>query len=226
MPRSSTSVATTVRLRAAAGRSWGTCSGRDGRGRPRCRCRRARSGGSAWSRWRAGARGARASRRRRRSRRPRARSRPRATPRALAARVAARADGGGSCTRPRSATSGSSALSTSVVPPRARGHHRRPAVGDRLQLAVAVELVAEQVAEQHRARLELLDDRAEPELVDLEEAEVARQRAAAAAAGARPARSRSRPPCSPRRGCGRAARRCARGCSRPSPRSSSCRWWR
>ena len=66
---------------------------------------------------------------------------------------------------------------------RPRGHDRRPAVGDRLQLAVAVELVAEQVAEQHRARLELLDDRAEPELVDLEEAEVARQRAPAAAAG-------------------------------------------
>ena len=44
----------------------------------------------------------------------------------------------------------------------------------------------------------------------------------AASASAR----RSRPPCSPRRGCGRAARRCARGSRRPSPRSSSCRWWR
>ena len=70
-------------------------------------------------------------------------------------------------------------------PGRPRRHHRRPAVGDRLQLAVAVELVAEQVAEQHRPRLELLDDRAEPELVDLEEAEVARQRAPAAAARVR-----------------------------------------
>ena len=87
----------------------------------------------------------------------------------------------GSCTRPRSATSGSSALSTSVVPAGPRRHDRRPAVGDRLQLAVAVELVAEEVAEQHRARLELLDDRAEPELVDLEQAEVAGQRAPAAA---------------------------------------------
>jgi hypothetical protein len=57
---------------------------------------------------------------------------------------------------------------------------RRPAVGDRLQLAVAVELVAEEVAEQHRARLELLDHRPEPELVHLEEPEVAGQRPPAA----------------------------------------------
>ena len=62
-----------------------------------------------------------------------------------------------------------------------RRHDRGPAVGDRLQLAVAVELVAEEVAEQHRARLELLDHRAEPELVDLEQAEVAGQRAPALA---------------------------------------------
>ena len=59
-----------------------------------------------------------------------------------------------------------------------------PAVGDRLELAVAVELVAEQVAEQQRARVELLDDGAQPELVDLEEPELARQLAAAAAGGA------------------------------------------
>jgi hypothetical protein len=56
-----------------------------------------------------------------------------------------------------------------------------PAVGDDVQLAVAVELVTEEVREQDRARLDLLDDRGEPELVDLEEPEVAVQLAAAAA---------------------------------------------
>jgi hypothetical protein len=53
------------------------------------------------------------------------------------------------------------------------GDDPRPAVGDDLQLAVAVELVAEQVAEQDGARLELARDRSEPELVDLEQADVA-----------------------------------------------------
>ena len=96
---------------------------------------------------------------------------------------------------PEVGDSGSSALSTSVVGRPAR-RRRGPAVGDRLQLAVAVELVAEEVAEQHRARLELLDDRAEPELVDLEEPEVAGQRAPALARGVRPASRRCRPPCS------------------------------
>ena len=109
---------------------------------------------------------------------------------------------------------------------RALADDRGPAVGDRLQLAVAVELVAEQVAEQHRARLDLLGDLAEPELVDLEQAEVAGELTAALARGARQRRARSRPPCSPRRGCGRGARPCARGSTRPSPRSWSCRWWR
>ena len=111
-------------------------------------------------------------------------------------------------------------------PAGARGHDRGPAVGDRLQLAVAVELVAEEVAEQHRARLELLDHRAEPELVDLEEAEVAGQRAPAAAAGVRqragdPARH-VRPGAvvdEPRAGA-------LEDRWPPSPRSWSCRWWR
>ncbi len=48
-----------------------------------------------------------------------------------------------------------------------------PALGDRLKLAVAVELVAEQVAEQDRARVQLGGDRVEPQLVDLEQAELA-----------------------------------------------------
>jgi hypothetical protein len=68
---------------------------------------------------------------------------------------------------------------------RVGGDDVRPAVGDDLELAVAVELVAEQVAEQERARSQLVDDRGEPELVDLEQPEVAGQRAAAAARSAR-----------------------------------------
>ena len=69
---------------------------------------------------------------------------------------------------------------------RQAGDDRRPAVGDDLELAVAVELVAEQVAEQHRARLELGRDRSEPELVDLEQAHVAAARARRASAAATP----------------------------------------
>jgi hypothetical protein len=60
--------------------------------------------------------------------------------------------------------------------PRAVGQrcgHRRPAFGDRLQLAVAIELVTEQVAEQDRTRRQLRADAIQPELVDLEEAELA-----------------------------------------------------
>ena len=68
-----------------------------------------------------------------------------------------------------------------------------PAVGDRVELAVAVELVAEEVGEQQRARLQLLDHRPEPELVDLEQPEVAVERAPAACATRRPAPRRRRP---------------------------------
>src|SRR3712207_8320835 len=39
-----------------------------------------------------------------------------------------------------------------------RGGHRGPALGDRLELAVAVELVAEQVREQDRPRPDLRND--------------------------------------------------------------------
>jgi hypothetical protein len=60
-----------------------------------------------------------------------------------------------------------------------------PAVRDRVELAVAVELVAEEVRQQQRARLQLLDDPAEPELVDLEQPEVAVELAPAAARGGR-----------------------------------------
>jgi hypothetical protein len=56
---------------------------------------------------------------------------------------------------------------------RRAGDDGGPAVGDRLELPVAVELVAEQVGQEQRARLDVGDDAVEPELVDLEEAEVA-----------------------------------------------------
>src|SRR6202023_3464448 len=58
-----------------------------------------------------------------------------------------------------------------------------PALGDRLELAVAVELVAEQVRQQDRAWLELLDERLEPELVDLEQSELPRDAPARASRG-------------------------------------------
>ena len=50
-----------------------------------------------------------------------------------------------------------------------RRHRLRPLVGQRLHLAVAVELVAEEVAEHDRRRLQLVDDPWQPGLVDLEQ---------------------------------------------------------
>ena len=50
-----------------------------------------------------------------------------------------------------------------------------PALGDLLQLAVAVELVAEQVAEAHRPRPDPPRDVGKGALVDLEQAELARR---------------------------------------------------
>ena len=206
MPRSSTSVADDLRRRGAPGRSSGSGSGRGGRGRRRRRRRRGRSGGSAWSRRRAGARAARASRRRRRSRRRGSR---------------------GALVGGARAEVGDQRVVGVEHELRARGlgrDHRGPAVGDRLQLAVAVELVAEQVAEQHRPRLELVDDRGRartrrprtgrsrrpaPALARRVE-----QRGGDAAGHVRPGAVVDEP---------RAA--CARGSRRPSPRSSSCRWW-
>ena len=68
------------------------------------------------------------------------------------------------------------------------GHRRGPAVGDRLQLAVAVELIAEQVAQHDGPRAQLGQHPIKPELVELEQPELAVDRAAAArrpAAGSR-----------------------------------------
>ncbi len=53
----------------------------------------------------------------------------------------------------------------------------RPTLGDRLELAVAVELVAKQVAKHDRARVQLRCDRVEPQLVDLEQPQLAGDRA-------------------------------------------------
>src|SRR5437016_10096404 len=63
--------------------------------------------------------------------------------------------------RPRSATSGSSAHSTSSDRP-ARSAVSSPAVGQRLELAVAVELIAKEVAEDEHPRIELAGHRHEP----------------------------------------------------------------
>ena len=95
-----------------------------------------------------------------------------------------------------------------------------PAVGEQLELAVAVELVAEQVGEQERARVELVGDARQPRLVDLEQAELA-----AARGRRRAARWRRPSACSTRRGCARrAARPSLQDRRRASTRSSSCRW--
>src|SRR5581483_9157416 len=49
---------------------------------------------------------------------------------------------------------------------------RTPARGDELELTVAIELVAEQIAEAERARLQALRDLGQRALVDLEQAEL------------------------------------------------------
>ena len=102
--------------------------------------------------------------------------------------------------RPRasSPSSGSSALTTSSVSGKRRDRGA-PALGDQLELAVAVELVAEQVAEHDRARADAPRDLGQRGLVDLEQAELAR-RAPRAAWRRRPRRG-SRRSC-----CARAAR--------------------
>ena len=126
--------------------------------------------------------------------------------------------GAPAASRPRSAIAGSSALSTKRVRPRARVDGLRPVFGQRLDLAVAVELVAEEVAEHDQRRVELGGDLRQPGLVDLEEA-LAR-RAARAAPWRRPRSCSTRPGCGPAGGRRRRARR------RSSPPSSSCRWSR
>ncbi len=63
------------------------------------------------------------------------------------------------------------------------GGHRCPSIGDRVELAVAVELIAEQVAEQDAARLELRDHPVEPELVELEQPKLAGDPTARAGGG-------------------------------------------
>ena len=99
------------------------------------------------------------------------------------------------------------------------GRQRRgrgpPALGDVLELAVAVELVAEEVAEQHRPRPDAADD--------LRQARPRPPRAAPARRRARRAGSRRRPRRGWRRTGSRRASAEARGSPPPSRSSSSCR---
>ena len=184
-----------------AHRRRGSGSGRGGRGRRRRRRRGLRSCGSAWRRRHARCAAVRASRPRRRSRagaRVRGRGRRR-----VGRRRSARARAGARLRRERLA----------------------PVVGDRLELAIAVELVAEEVAEQDDARARA-------------------RRAPREATASSTSKSPSSPSIAPR---GRAAASsvaamppamfapaslctsaspCRRGSPRASSRSSSCRWWR
>ena len=52
-------------------------------------------------------------------------------------------------------------------------HHGRPPIGDRLQLAVPIQLVPEEVAQHQRAGMELRRHPVQPELVDLEQSQLA-----------------------------------------------------
>ena len=173
----------------ARSRRSGSGSGRGGRAAPRRRRRARRSGGSAWSPRRAAARAARATCRRRRR----------------------------TSDLVRRQVRDERVVGVEHEPAGVARGDLGPAVGDRLELAVAVELVAEEVGEQQHARVQLADDLRQPELVDLEQPEVGRlavveQRAGHAAGHVRPGAVVDQP-----RG------RCVRGSPRPSPRSSSCR---
>ena len=87
-------------------------------------------------------------------------------------------------------------------PARSLRDQPRPIVGQPLELAVAVELVAEEVAKDDRVRLELIDECLNPGLVDLEEAEFTLNEAAGFRSD-RAARSPLRRACSLRSGCAR-----------------------
>ena len=103
--------------------------------------------------------------------------------------------------------------------------HGGPAVGDRVELAVPVELVAEQIPEQDPARRELGHDPVQPELVDLEQSELARRSARHSVPRPRGSKPRRRP-CSRPPGCAPPARRRGSAPMRPWRRWSSCRWLR
>ena len=75
---------------------------------------------------------------------------------------------------PSTAVAGSSALRTSVVAGVECGDHGAPAGQQRLEFAVAVELVAEQVHQHDDAGVDLVGDGGQGGLVDLEQADVGR----------------------------------------------------
>ena len=123
--------------------------------------------------------------------------------------------------RPRSATSGSSAFRTKRVAARRARTPVGPAVGQQLELAVAVELVAEQVRQQHEPRAQVARHGRQPRLVHLEQPELAGRR------GPRRAARWPRPSaCSSPRGCGPASPAALEDRARPSTRWWSCRWSR
>ncbi len=86
-------------------------------------------------------------------------------------RVVDAEDTGARRPRARSPTCGSSPLTTSCAVGQ-RGDGVPPAGGDELELAVAVELVAEEVAEQERLRPDAARDLRQRRLVDLEQPEL------------------------------------------------------
>ena len=121
--------------------------------------------------------------------------------------------------RPRSPTCGSSPLTTSTVSSGKRRDRRPPVGGDVLQLAVAVELVAEEVAEQHRARAARAA-RSRAARPRPPRRAPARRRAAVRSVDATP-EARFAPERLQRETVLRLA-----GSRRPWRWSSSCRWWR
>ena len=116
---------------------------------------------------------------------------------------------------PSEPTCGSSPFRTSTVSAGSSATALAPALGDQLELAVAVELVAEEVAEADGTRPDAPQHLRQRRLVDLEEAELG---AAGREEGGGDARRRG----SRRSGCARAGSAGA-GSRRPSRRSSSCR---
>ena len=159
-------------------RSSGRCSGRGARRRPaRTRTGR-RSGGSAWRRRRAGA--------------------PAGLARVLDPEVGDAGPPGEVRSRPEVGDQRVVGVQARTRSGRRAGDQLGPVVGEVLQLAVAVELVAKQVAEHDQAWLEVRRDPGQPRLVDLEQPLVARP--------ARAARWRRPSSCSSRRGCGRRLR--------------------
>ena len=123
------------------------------------------------------------------------------------------------------ASVGSSTLTTTVASAGSRRSAGAPLRRDRVELAIAVELVAEEVVQQDHGRLDPAHDLRKRRLVALDDADVG-ARAARQSQPGWPARWRRRAPDSSRSGCGRRAARAPAGCRQACGRPSSCRWSR